>query len=96
MQEVAPPPGFKEVMACLQRDPLPATIFEAPLEPMQLEAMVKPTAAMICASHIVQDKATGITYMDTVTTSMGQVALRGPHLATQTPGLTIEDVIDLP
>ena len=38
----------------------------------------------------------GITYMDTVTTSVGQVALGGPHLATQTPGLTIEDVTNLP
>ena len=46
-------------MACLQRDPLPATTFEVPLEPMQLEAMVKPTVAMMCTSCIVQDEAMG-------------------------------------
>ena len=53
MQEVVLPLGFKEVMACLQRDPLPATAFKAPLEPMQPEVMVKPMVAMMCTSHIV-------------------------------------------
>ena len=96
VQEVVPPPGFKEVMACLQRDPSPATTFEAPLEPMQLEAIIKPAVAMMYPSRIVQDEATGITYMDTVTTSVGQVVLGGPQLATQTPRLTIEDVTNLP
>ena len=94
--EVAPPPGFKEVMACLQRDPLPVTAFKVPAEPMQLEPAIKPAVATMCANCIVQDKAMGITYMDTVTTFMGCVALRGPHLATWTPGPTIEAVTDLP
>ena len=76
MQEVTPTPGFKEVIACLQRDPLPVTAFEVHLEPMQQEAMVKPTVATMCASCIVQDETMGITYMDMVTTSVGQVALR--------------------
>ena len=35
MQEVTLPPGFKEVMACLLRDPSTATTFKVPLEPMQ-------------------------------------------------------------
>ena len=76
MQEVALPPGFKEVMACLQRDLSPVTAFKAPLESMQPEVMVEPMVAMVCVSCIMQDKATGITYMETVTTSVGQVALR--------------------
>ena len=71
LPEVALPLGFKEVMACLQRDLLPLTASEAALEPMQPGAVVKPVVVMVCASHIVQDEATGITYMDTVTTSMG-------------------------
>ena len=71
MQEVALPQGFKEVMACLQRDLLPVTAFEAPLESTQTEALVKPMLATVCASCIVQDKAAGITYMDMITTSMG-------------------------
>ena len=83
-------------MACLQRDLLPANTFEVPLKPMQLEAMAEPAVATMCNSRIVQDEATGITYMDTVIASVGRVALRGHHLATQTPRLTIEDATDLP
>ena len=63
---------------------------------MQPEAMVKPTVATMCTSHIVQEEATGITYMDMVTTSMGQVTLGSSHLVTQPPRLTIEDITDLP
>ena len=96
MQGVALPLGFKEVMACLQRDPLPVTAFKVPLEPTQPEAMVKPMVATVCASHIVQDEAMGITYMDTVNTSVGQVALGCSYLTAPIPRLTIEDVTNLP
>ena len=71
VQEVTLPLGFKEVMACLQRDLSPVTTFEVPLHPMQLEATVTPAVAVMYTSCIVQDDATEITYMDTVTTSMG-------------------------
>ena len=57
MPEVYLPPGFKEVMACLQRDPSHLTASKAPLEPMHPEAIVKPTVAMVCASCILQDEA---------------------------------------
>ena len=59
VQGVAPHLGFKEVMACLQRDLLPVTTFKAPLEPMQLEVMVKPAITTMCASHIVQEGGHG-------------------------------------
>ena len=52
-------------------DGLPLIASEAPLEPMKPEVIVEPTVAMVCASCIVQDEATGITYMDMVTTSVG-------------------------
>ena len=58
-------------MAYLQRGPLPVNTFDAPLGSMQPEAMVEPAVTMMCASHIVQHKAMGITYMDMVTTSVG-------------------------
>ena len=93
-QEVAPPLGFQEVMACLHWDPSLATAYKAPLEPLKLEAAIEPTVATMCASHIVQDEAMGMTYMDTITTSVGQVALGGPSLAT--PGPIIEDITNLP
>ena len=72
------------------------TAFEVPPEPLWLEVTIKPTVAMMCTSYIVQDETMYITYMDTVTTFMGWVALGGPHLAIQTPGPTIEDITDLP
>ena len=55
-----------------------------------------PTVAMMGASCIVKDEATGITYMDTITTSVGQVALSGPSQGTQAMGPIIEDITDLP
>ena len=72
------------------------TALKAPPEPLQLETPIEPAIARMCTSCIVQDEATGITYMDTVTTSVGWVALGGPHLAIQVPGPTIEDITDLP
>ena len=63
---------------------------------MQPEAIVKPTVATVCTSSTVQDEATGITYMDTITNSVGLVALESSHPVAQTPGLIIEDVTDLP
>ena len=95
-QEVAPPPGFWEGMACLQRDPSPATAFEAPPETLWLEAAIESAVAMMCVSHIVQDEAMGMIYMDTVTTSVGQVALGAPCLVIQTPTSTTEDITNLP
>ena len=95
-EEVAPPLGFWEVTACLQRDLSLATAFKAPPEPLQLEATIEPVVAMMCTSCIVQDEATGMMYMDTITTSVGQVALRVPCLAIQVLGPTIEDLTNLP
>ena len=73
--QVTPPTGFQEVMACLWSDPSLVAAQEALLEPLWLEAIMKPTVVMMCASHIMKDEAMGMTYMDTITTSMGQVAL---------------------
>ena len=51
--------------------------------------------ATISASHIIKDEAMGVTFMDTVTTSMGQVALSGPEQGTLTQGPIIEDITGL-
>ena len=72
------------------------TAIEDPWELMQPEVMAEPMVAMMCTSCIIQDEITGVTYMDTVTTSMGRVALRSSCLMTQTPRLTIEDITNLP
>ena len=54
--EMAPPPGFMGVEACLQRDPSPMATVEAPLEPMQLEILADPAIPTMCTSHIIQDE----------------------------------------
>ena len=46
-------------------------------------------------SHIMKDKVMGVTYMDTVTTSVGQVTLSGPGQEASVQGPIIEDVTDL-
>ena len=70
-QQVTPPPGFLGVMACLQKNPSPEKAHEVPLDPLWIAAVMEPTMVTMSASCIVKDEATGVTYMDTVTTSMG-------------------------
>ena len=92
---VALPPGFKKVMACLQEDPSPVIALEVPLEFTQPEVVIEPAVAMMCASHVVQDEASGVTYMEMVTTSMGWVALDSACPVVQNPQLTIRDITNL-
>ena len=54
-----------------------------------------PPVAMMYATHIVQDEATWVMYMDTVTTLVGRVALRNPCMAANLQGPTVEDITDL-
>ena len=96
LQQLTPYPGFWGVMACLRRDPSLVVAYEALWDPLQLAAVVEPTVATMSASCIMKDEATRITYMDTVTTSVGQVALRGPSQGTQAMGPIIEDITNLP
>ena len=73
-------------MACLWQNPLPEKAREVPPDPLQIAAVMEPTVATMSASCIVKDKATGVTYLDTVTTSMGQVAPSGPKQGPQLRG----------
>ena len=82
-------------MACLQRSPSPEKACDVPPDPLQIVAVMEPTVAMMSTSCIVKDEATGVTYMDTVTTSMGRVALSGPEQGTPTKGPIIENIMDL-
>ena len=62
---------------------------------MQPEILAEPAIATMCTSCIIQDEAIGVTYMDMVTPSMGRVGLSSSHMATCSPGPTIEDFTDL-
>ena len=50
---------------------------------------------MMSTSHIVRDEVMGVTYMDTVNTSVGRVALSGPEQETSAQGPMIKDVTDM-
>ena len=94
--QVTPPPGFWGVMICLQRDLAPVDAHEAPPDPLQLAVVMEPTVVTMSTSCIMKDEATGMTYMNTMATSMGQVALGGPSQGTPAMGPIIEDITDLP
>ena len=76
--QVMPTPGFMEVMACLRRDQSPDGVCKVPQDLLMIGVMLAPGVATMSVSHIVKDEVTGVTYIDTVTTLVGRVALSGP------------------
>ena len=93
-QQWAPTPGFLDVTTCL-RSQLPEKVLKVPPIPMAKRMMAAPGMATMSASHVVWDEATWATYLDTVTTSIGRVALNFPLDGIAMPGPEIEDVTDL-
>ena len=65
---------------------------EVPLGTIPIGLVVTPRISTMSMSCIIRDEATGVMYMDTVTTSVGRVALSGPDLEASSQGPTIEDV----
>ena len=92
--QAMPTPNFLGVMACL-RSQLLEEVHEAFLDPLAVGVMPAPGVVTMCTSCIIRDEVTGATYLDTVTTLVGRVALSGPEPETLTQGPTIEDVMDL-
>ena len=90
-----PTSRLQGVTACLQRSPSPEKACDIPFDPLKITAVLEPPIAVMSTSHIITDKATGITYMDTATTSMGRVALSGLEQGSPTRGPIIEDITDL-
>ena len=58
---VAPPPDFREVVACLMRDPPFLASIKAPPETRLPDVMAGPVVATLSTTWIVQDEATGVT-----------------------------------
>ena len=81
-------------MACL-RSQSPEEVHEASLDPLAVGVMSAPGVVTMCTSCIVRDKVTRATYLDSVATSVGRVALSGPEQETPAQGPMIEDVTDL-
>ena len=87
------PPSFARVTACLQRDNPPEGVSNP--DELGMAVLTGPTVATMSSSCIVKDKVTGVTYMDTMTTSVGRVTLSGPKQETSAQGPTIQDITDL-
>ena len=80
------------VAACLQTPELVEVALELPLGTMPIGVVAAPRISTVSMSHVMRDKATSITYMDTVTTSVGRVALSGPDSEVSSLGPTLKDV----
>ena len=84
--------GFSGVMACLHTPELVEVDFKGPVGVMPIGLVATPGISSVSSSHIVKDEITGITYMDTITTSVGRVTISGPGLEAFPTGPTIEDI----
>ena len=51
--------------------------------------------ATLSTTWIVQDEATRVTYVDTVTASVERLALRNPYMAANLQGPVLEDITNL-
>ena len=92
VQLLTPPCGFSGVTACLCTPELVEVDLKAPVGVMPIRLLATPGISSVSSSHIVKDKIMGITYMDTVTTSVGRVTISGPGLEAFPTGPTIEDI----
>ena len=91
---MTPPHGFTGVTACLQMPEPLEMASKAPHGTMSIGVVVTPRISTMSTSHIIRDEATGVTYMDTVTTSIGRVVFSGLDSEASSQGPTIEDVTD--
>ena len=89
-----PTPGFMDVITCL-RSQSSKEVLETPPVPVVMGMMAAPGVATMSISQVVWVEATGDTYLDTVTTSIGRVALNVPEDEVIASGPKIEDVTDL-
>ena len=64
-------------------------------DPLRIAAVIEPTVGTMSVSCIIKDEEMGVTYMDTMTTSVGQVTPSGPKQGTPTMGPITEDITDL-
>ena len=93
VQRAMLPPTFGRVTACLQRDHPPEGVSNPDV--LKVAVLTGPTVATMSASRIVKDEVMGVTYMDTVTTSVGNVILSGTKQKTLAQGPTIQGITDL-
>ena len=69
---------------------------EVPRGTLSMGLVTAPGISSVSSSCMVKDEATGLTYVDTVTTSIGRIVISGDAtlLNPNASGLTIEDIMD--
>ena len=77
-----PPQGFVGVTACLKTLELMEIDQEVPMGTLSIGLVMTLGISSISSSHIVKDDTTGLTYVDTVTTSVRRIILSGPDPTT--------------
>ena len=73
-----PTPDFVDITTCL-RSQSSEEVLETPPILVVMGMMAAPGVVTMSTSRVVWDKATGATYLDTVTTSIGRVTLNVPE-----------------
>ena len=89
-----PPHGFSGVTACLHAPELVEVKLKAPVSIMPIGLLLTLGMSSMSSSHIVKDELMVITYVDTITTSVGRVTLSGLGLEALPTSPTIEDITD--
>ena len=89
-----PTPSFVDIITCLRSQSSEEDL-ETPPIPVVMGMVAAPGVVTMNTSQVVQDEATGATYLDTVTTSIGRVALNVPEEEVIVLAPKIEDVMDL-
>ena len=94
MQLLTPPHGFSGVTSCLHAPELAEVELKAPVDVMPVGLLATPGISSVSSSHIVKDELMRVTYMDTVTTSVGRVTISGLGLEALSTSPSIEDITD--
>ena len=87
-----PPQGFVGVTACLKMPEFMEVDQEVLMGTLSIGLVMTLGISSMSSSHVVKDHATGLTYIDTVTTSVGRIILSGLDLNASSTGPTIEDI----
>ena len=72
-----PPCSFAGVMACLCTPELMELDQEVPVGTLSMGLVMAPGISSISSSCMVKDEATGLMYVDTITTSIGRIVISG-------------------
>ena len=70
-----PPRGFTDVTSCLKAPEFMEISSDMPISPMSIGLVATPGISSVSLTRVMKDDTTGLVYMDTVTTLVGQVIL---------------------